>query len=200
MTIRNPVLLLMLVAWVATMGVGEESCAQQITVRRIAVVAPGFSVDSGEAQAFREGLHAAGYVEGRDLSIDWWFGHGSYDGVADAVARFVRSKVDVIVVESTVAALAAQRATKTVPIVMALVGDPEALANEGVLISYATQSTALFQRAAGYVDKILKGASPATLPVEQPTQFELVINLKTAKALGLAIPESVLLQADEVIK
>lgn len=324
------VLLFSLVAWASMAGVGEGLYAQQSTgPRRIGVVAPSFSVDSQEGQAFRDGLRAAGYVEGRDLSIDWWFGHGSYNGIADAVAKLVRTKVDVIVVESTVAALAAQRATQTIPIVMALVGDPEGvglveslgrpggnitgltnmsaelmakrlqllkeavpsarrvgvlwnpdtpmhsiglahlesvapqlhvklvpiavskpnqlrpafsaltrskvdavmalddpfmtssgiailqfatkahlpvafhwkpLAEQGVLISYGTQFTELFRRAAGYVDKILKGASPASLPVEQPTKFELVVNLKTAKALGLAIPQSVLLQADEVIK
>jgi putative ABC transport system substrate-binding protein len=82
----------------------------------------------------------------------------------------------------------------------AFAAPPFGLAEAGALLSYGANTPDMLRRSARYVDRIIKGAIPAELPVQQPIKFELGVNLKTAKALGLTIPPSILLRADEIVE
>ena len=125
--------------------------------------------------------------------------------IEGAFARITRERAQALVVIADALALAVSVRRPEIPALAAKNRLPASYAyreavDAGGLMSYGTSLPDLFRRAAGYVDKILKGANPGDLPVEQPTKFELVINLKTAKALGLTIPQSLLLRADQVIE
>ena len=117
-----------LVALVGSLGLVclpvKADAQQPASPRRIGVLLVGFLPDSDEAQQFRQGLRDAGYTEGRDVAIEWRSANGDYDRIPELVADLVQRKVDVIVVDSTIAARAAMRATSTIPIVMAIVADP----------------------------------------------------------------------------
>jgi len=310
-------------------GAALAAEAQQARkVRRIGILeAIPAARNTANLDALRQGLRDLGYLEGRNLVIEYRSADGHADRFQDLAAELVRLQVDLIVTRGTPAARAAKNATETIPVVMATMGNPHpivasfarpggnitgvttfsteltgkrlellkelvprlsrvallhnmgnpAVAPEGKetqtaaralglqadlldvrsqddldrafdravrqhvdglligadgltqlhqqtivdlvarhrlpaayparefveaggLIAYAVSYPDLYFRLASFIDKIFKGAKPGDLPIEQPTKFELVINLKTAKALGLTIPQSILIRADEVIR
>jgi putative ABC transport system substrate-binding protein len=120
--------------------------------------------------------------------------------LATALSPLTSRRVDAILAISDPAIGGSELAPLVVKHRLPAITAPREFAERGGLLAYGPSYSHNWLRAATYVDKILKGAKPADLPVEQPTKFELVVNLKTAKALGLSIPQSLLWQADEVIQ
>ena len=326
---RKPVLSILFV--VVLLAVGAIAEAQQpVKITRIGYLdAVSLSVNAARVEAFRQSLRKLGYVEGKNIFIEWRSADGKLDRLPALAAELVHLKVDIIVTGGRSATRAAKEATSTIPIVMTQDSDPVAngfvaslarpggnitglsslapeisgkrlellkeivpklsrvavlgnstvpgnaqalreveraagalkvqlqylevqypkdietafreaskgradavlmlgnpvatshrtqitdlavksrlsaiydraeFVEDGGLMTYSVSGTDLFRRSAYYVEKILKGAKPADVPVEQPTKFELIINLKAAKQIGLTIPPNVLAGADKVIK
>ena len=162
---------------------------------RVAVLLdPSDTVAVSELRALQAAARAMGAVIERfDISDR---------GEHDTFAAIRKAGADALVVVFTLRT--ARQLTQIVEFAAAnwlpLVSESREFSDAGGLLTYGPKVVDLYRRAAIYVDRILKGAKPGDLPIEQPTKFELVINLKTAKALGLAIPQSVLARADEIIQ
>jgi putative tryptophan/tyrosine transport system substrate-binding protein len=163
---------------------------------RIAVI--GNSTNPGDAQSLRETVLAAGYFE---IYLRYLDVLDSKD-IESAFRAAVKGRADAVLVLGNPILNAHRKQIIDLAIkhrLPAAYARPEYI-EAGGLMYYGTNYNDLYRRAATYVDKILKGAKPADIPVEQPTKFEFIINLKAAKQIGLTIPPKVLARADRVIK
>jgi putative ABC transport system substrate-binding protein len=162
------------------------------TARRVAALC---NVTDPFAKPFLDHIQLGGRATGTEIKPIMVSSHEELEA---AFPTMVRDHVDVVIVQPS---LPTKRAAElALREHLPAVSVPRWFAEEGGLMSYSPKQTDLYRQATVYVDEILRGARPADLPVQQPTKFELIINLKTAKALGLTIPESFLVRADEVIE
>jgi putative tryptophan/tyrosine transport system substrate-binding protein len=174
-------------------GKSVELIRQMIpTARHIAVLA---NAPDPFSKPFVEQIQHAGAASG--TTVDPMMLRGVED-LETAFLALEKDRPDAVIVQPSLpvkrsAELALNYRLPTISIVRGIV-------DEGGLMSYGPDEVETYRRAAIFVDKILKGANPADLPVEQPSRFELVINLRTAKAIGLEVPPSLLARADEVIE
>ena len=171
---------------------------KEIIPRLARVVILGTSTSPGYAQHLREIELAAGALKVKLQYLDVL----NPKDIETAFRAAGKGRADAVLVQSTPVLFSQRRQTTDLAVKNRLpaIYDTTEFLEDGGLMSYGANRSDLFRRAAVYVDKILKGAKPADLPLEQPTKFELVINLKTAKQIGLTIPPNVLARADKVIK
>jgi putative ABC transport system substrate-binding protein len=169
------------------------------TVRRVARVAAVFNMSNPAGQAAWREVDGAARALGIQPQL---FDVRKPEDFTIAFGAAVRQHADAVTVGIEAITQANRRLIADLALKHRLptIYPAREFVDAGGLLSYGANYPDLYRRAAGFVDKILKGARPADLPVEQPTKFELVINLKTAKALGLTIPPSLLLRADHVIE
>jgi putative ABC transport system substrate-binding protein len=187
-------------SWAATLeviGKGVELLKEAVPkVRRIAVLAN--PANPGNVLAV-EDVQAAARASGVQLELLKVRSPGDLDDAFAAITK-QRAQALLVVADATLTLhrqrLASFAVKNRLPSMHGLREEVEA----GGLMSYGPDLVANYRRSAAFVDKILKGAKPADLPVEQPTKYDLVINLKTARALGLTIPKSLVLRADQIIE
>jgi len=182
----------------------DELSAKQLEFVRLIV--PGarrvLALSSGLGAAepdVRQGARAAAKAYGMTLFEAWADAPGKLAQVATLCER-ERCEALVVLLDPSVQSFRADVVAMAARLRIPAVYPNLEYAEEGGLLAYSTEGNALFRRAASYVDRILKGARPGDLPVEQPTKFELHVNLRTARALGLSVPWSLLLSADRVIE
>jgi ABC-type uncharacterized transport system substrate-binding protein len=174
-------------------------------VRRIGVLTPYDENDplvKPGISAFTRALAGLGWTDGRNVRIDLRWGGGDINRIRALAQELVGLQPDIILANTTLATAALQRETRLAAArnnVPAVYWGSE-FARDGGLLSYGPDRVDIFRRAASYVDRILRGEKPGDLPVQFPTKFEMIVNRKTATALGLAVPPSIMLRADEVIE
>ena len=184
---------------------GLTTMAAELTAKRLEflkAIAPtisrvSFLANQATPKQFVSEVEAAGRVMGVHISAVMVQDANELDRTFSAMAK---GAVDGLVVDLVLHEYRRRIADLAIRHRFPAVSGPREFAAAGGLMAYGPDYRDLFRRAATYVDKILKGVKPADLPIEQPTKFELVINMKTAKALGLTIPPSLLTRADQVIE
>jgi putative ABC transport system substrate-binding protein len=179
----------------------SEKCLEllkEINPRLSRVAILGTSTQSANAQVLRETEVAAGVLRLQLHYLDV----ASPKDIESSLRAARKERADAVLALSSPVLFSERKqiADRAIQSRLPTISSWPEFVKDGGLMSYSANITNLFRRTAAYVDKILKGAKPADLPIEQPTKFELVINLKTAKALGLTIPPSVLGRADEIIQ